>query len=380
MKSHHLRGRIVGLVLASFVSLAIAGQANASTVGEPISLEFNYVALYLGTHIAGDIDSLVTKPPADPLQLNGTYTDDQGNFSVPEDGLDPVTFTFDPGPFPIDAELALTEEGSGKFDPSTGDMTLDLSMALTLGVDDLEEVSKDVGVDLGTGSLSCRLAPLSMEFSTVAEWPHPGKAFADPGSLTDGALAGAWRTKPVIVAEVGGQDVCNVLGGFLKPIGGIWLANSSTEITDFPDWHIVDPPECPDAGSLLLYCLPPGWEEPQHPCGGCPKGGEGQAEITGLKLNPPRANLKVGSSRVLTLSLRNTGDEPADQLIRFGSSNRRVSIRRTLKVPVPAGTTVTRKVKVTAGSRAGGQAVITASTSGLKAKSTLLLKRPAKRR
>ena len=73
---------------------------------------------------------------------------------------------------------------------STGAMSMDLSLALTLGVDDLEALSQELPIDLGTGSLKCKFAPLDVALSSGNGWPHPGSPFADKANLEDGALAG----------------------------------------------------------------------------------------------------------------------------------------------------------------------------------------------
>ncbi len=373
MKSHRIKGRVAGLVLSVLASLAMAGQSQASVVGDPVEPEFNYASVFIGSTLAGDLDELVIKPPAAPLKLNGSYSGTNGDFTVPKE----TGFVFPPVELDLDvvrisAEIGLTEDGTGHYDESTGAMDLDLKLSLLLGIDDLEALSEEIGTPLGTGGVKCKLAPLAVEFKTSAGWPHSGKAFEDKTALTDGALAGVWRTKPPIVAVEGDQSVCNIIGGFLKPVGGIWLANSSTEIETWPP---PEPPKCPPGMILKDNVCEQEWP---HPCGGCNPGST--VNLKGLKLKPNRKKLKAGGSQMLLVSIRNTGDAATTRTINFKSGNSRVRVQPALSVTIPADSTVSRRVKVRAGGKAKGRAAITASVAGLRARTSLVIVRPAKRR
>ena len=367
------------------LGLAIgANSAKASTVGGTVSPEFNYVGLYVGTTVAGDVDSLVLEPPADPIGINGTYTDTNGNFTVPKDtGLVFPPVNVDLDVVNIQGEIGLTKDGTGNYNEATGAMSVDLSLSLTLGVDDLEALSEEVGIPLGTGALACKLSPLAVEFSTGNGWPHPGSAFADKEALTDGSLAGAWRTKPAIVATEGDQSVCNIIGGFLKPVGGIWLANSTTPVTDMPDATGPVPPVYTSEEDGLVG-TPPNCEEPEPPV--CEEGFTGtppncvpievpKANISKVAVTPAKGKIKKGKKATITVKVTNSGDASTTATVTLKSSNKQVKVLKSVKVTVGAGKTVSKKVTVSATKKAKGKATITAKVGSKSGKSTLTVKK-----
>jgi len=378
------------LAAVAFMALGLAFSANnakASTVGGTVSPEFNYVGLFVGTSVAGDVDSLVLQPPADPIGINGTYTDSNGNFTVPKNGgLDFPPVAVDLDVLTIDGEIGLTKDGTGTYNESTGAMTVNLSLSLTLGVDDLAALSEQVGIDLGTGALACQLSPLNVTLSTTGGWPHPGKSFTDKDALTDGALAGAWRSKPAINAVVGDQSVCNIIGGFLQPVGGIWLANSTGPISDMPVATSAKPPveTCAEHGQTGTF---PNCKDPV-----CPEGQEGTppndchpihvaaADISKVAISPTKATVKAGKTVKLTVKVSNTGDADGSATVALKSTNKQVTLPKSLKVSVPAGKTVSKTIVVKAGKKAKGKATISATANGKKGSATLTVKAAKKKK
>ncbi len=387
------------LAVAAFMVLAIgAGSAKASTVGDDVNAEFNYVGLFVGTTVAGDVDDFVLQPPDTPIAINGKYTDTNGNFSVDKDtGLVFPPVEVDLDVVKITGEIGLTENGTGSYNESTGAMDLSLKLSLTLGTDDLEALSQEVGIPLGTGALKCKLAPLAVEFKTSGGWPHPGKAFEDKEALTDGALAGAWRYKPSIVAVEGDQSVCNIIGGFLKPVGGIWLANSTDPLADMPTKtadappvetceehgkvgnmpNCEDPPEptCEDEGKVGTY---PDCTDPACPVGKVgtpPDCQDHKANISKVAVTPAKGSIKKGKKATLTIKVTNTGNKATTVTVKIKSSNKQVKAPKTVKVTVGAKKTVSKKITVSATKKAKGKATITASANGKSGKSTLTVKK-----
>lgn len=378
------------LAAAAFMALGLAFSANnakASTVGGTVNPEFNYVGLFVGTSVAGNVDSLVLKPPADPIGIVGTYTDTNGNFTVPQTGgLDFPPVVVDLDLLQINGEIGLTKDGTGHYDEATGAMTVDLSLSLTLGVDDLEALSEEVGIPLGTGALACKLSPLAVKFSTTAAWPHPGKAFTDKANLTDGAIGGAWRIKPAIVATEGDQSVCNIIGGFLKPVGGIWLANSTDTITTMPaaTIDVPVPYTCEEDG---LVGTPPNCEEP--PPAECEAGKVGTppddckfpAKVGSVTITK-KATVKAGKTVKVKVTVKNVGELSYTGKIAIKSSNKQVTAPKSVAVSVAGGKSVVKTITIKAGKKAKGKASITASVGGKSAKSTVTVKaaKKAKRR
>lgn len=396
-----MRERIRGLVgagaLAAIALLGWPAISAGSVAGEPVTAEFNYAGLFIGTTVAGDIDALVHRPgDGDPIRIKGVYTDSNGNFSVAkEDGFEFPPLAIDLGVLVIDGKIGLSENGSGNYNEATGAMSTDLSLALELGVDDLEVLGNEIGIPLGTGALTCEFAPLNVAFSTDNEWPAPGKNFEDRENLVDGALAGAWRSKPAAVAKVGDQSVCDLIGGFLKPVGGIWLANSTETIDEMPGWY-----GCPVPNSL----------QSQQPCKGyppicsggkvgtfpdcvdkaCPPSMTGEwpncvvvdpmTELTRLTIGPKKRKVRAG--RTSTLRVRvdaRVGMGPDRFRIKLRSSNRRVRVPKSVQVKL-RGSTGFVTIRVKTARKATGSAVITASYDGLKAATKVTVRKAVKRK
>ena len=377
------------LAAAAFMAFGLvmnAGNAKAAA-GDPINAEFNYVGLNVGTTVAGEVDSIVLEPPTTPIGIAGTYTDKAGNFTVPQDtGLVFPPVVVDLDVVQINGEISLTKDGTGNYNSSTGAMSMDLSLALTLGVDDLEALGTELGIPLGTGALACKFAPLDVALGTAKGWPHAGSAFADKANLEDGALAGAWRATPAAVATEGDQSVCNIIGGFLQPVGGIWLANSTTPVATMPAATEPKPepitceelgkegsyPDCTDPvcpeGQIGTY---PDCENPPPPL---TDGKVGTLTIT------KKVTVKAGKKATVKISIKNTGQKTLATKVALTSSNKQVKAPKTVAFSVGAGKTVTKSVSISTTKKAKGKATITAKAGGKTAKSSVTVKAAKKKK
>lgn len=362
------------LAAAAFMALAFsATSAKASTPGADIQPEFNYVGLFVGTTVAGNVDNLVLEPdskdgngdPLPPLKINGKYTDANGNFTVPKNGglvFPPLAVDLDL--LVIDGKIGLTEDGVGHYDEATGAMSLDLKLALELGVDDLEALSNEVGIPLGTGELACEFAPLSISAGTDKGWPHPGKVFADKANLENGAIAGAWRSKPAARATEGDQSVCNIIGGFLKPVGGIWLANSSETITDMPDATTPEPsPEtCEEHGQEGTFpdCVDPVCPEGQvgtpPDCNDPPKP---VCKVGQVKVS--KAKVKAGKRAKVRVTVKNNGTAACKGKVALKSNKKFAKVAKNIQFNVKPGKSQTKAVVVRTTRKAKGKVRITAT-------------------
>ncbi len=378
----------VGALLAAALFMASALTAKASDVGDPITPEFNYVGIHIGTTVAGDINEIVYKPSDGPaVAVNGQYTDSDGNFKVPKDGgLDFPPIAVDLDLLVIDGEIALTEDGTGTYDGDTGKMTTELSLSLTLGVDDLEALSDEVGIPLGSGELRCEFSPLDISSATEKGWPAPGKNNVDKAGLTDGAIAGAWRTKPAAVAKIGDQSVCNIIGGFLKPVGGIWLANDPTEsITGMPaPTELMPGPGC-DTGKTGTFpnCVTPPTTCPEGTTGTHPncvpvEEPAPRCNVASVKVSKGKA--KAGKAAKLKVTVRNTGTAACKGKVALKSNKKFAKVAKSVAVNVAAGKSQTKTITVRTTKKAKGKVKITATFQKKKGNGVVTVQKAKKKK
>lgn len=225
---------LVAAAALALLALAAAPGAKAATVGGPVNVDFTHAGINVEAALAGELNELILTPSSGlgALELRGEYTDANGAFSVDKDtGLIFPPLNLDLGVAVLSGSIGLDEDATGTYNEATGDMTLDAKIALTIGVDDVAALPLP---GLGTGPLACRFAPLEVAFSTTNAWPAPGNAFNADGSFTEGAVAGAFRQVPPTQAIQGLQSTCELVGGLLQPVGGIWLANTSASLDAMP--------------------------------------------------------------------------------------------------------------------------------------------------
>jgi hypothetical protein len=302
-RSGSLNGRL-GLValLASMCLIAVAlfgaSSAKASTIGDPVDVDFNYAGIDVTASLGG-LSDLVLKD-GDGLgvvQMRGTYTSTDGDFVVPKvGGLSFPNISVDLG-VALDAQIGLEEDATGNYNSATGVMTMNPKISLTLGVDDLGAL---LGGSLGTGPLGCKVAPLDIDLSTGGGWPAAGNTFDAGSPIKNGALAGAWTVKPDLVATQGAQATCDLIGSLLEPVGGLWLAQSDTVVSALPAATSAKP--------APAVCEE-GFEGTPPNCTEIP------VVLTPAKVavqGKPRAvTIKRGRSGVVKVTVRNSGQKSA---------------------------------------------------------------------
>ncbi|MGA7396725.1 MAG: hypothetical protein WBW62_04685 [Solirubrobacterales bacterium] len=391
-RSRRVSAKAKAVIVALFAIFAVtafgaSSATAASTPGSPFAASFNHVGLNVNVSIAGDINELVLKPSdgIGELDINGTYDDAAGNFTIPKDGgLVFPDIELDLDGIHIDGAIGLSEAGSGTYNDVTGELMMDTKISLTLGTDEISELPDPVG-GLGSGPLECRFSPLAISFSTnPINWPAPGKAFEDPANLTDGAVAGSFTTKPDVESIQGGT-LCTILHGFLGPVGGLYLANKTVEDGTMPaaTGPKPDPDVCdPGEEGTPPNCVTPPVEVP------CPTGYTGiepdcvkdedpktAAAFTKVKVTPAKGTIKAGKKLTLKVKVTNTGETTGTAKIVLKSSNKKVKAPKTVKVKVAAGKTVTKKITIKANKKAKGKAVITAKVGKKSGKSKLKIKK-----
>ena len=107
---------------------------------------------------------------------------------------------------------------------------------------------------------------------------------------------------------------------------------------------------------------------------------EQEIRVKSLRITPARGSIKTGKKRVLTLAISTTSGVSGAATIRLKSSNRNVKVPARLSLKLVPGKTVKRRITIRATRKARGKATITATSSGLKARSVLKVKRPARKR
>lgn len=382
----------IAALFAIFAVTAFGASSATAAQGDAFNADFNYVGLNVNISIAGEVNELALTPDAGlgNLEVNGTYTDNAGNFTIPKTGglvFPDISLDLGDG-IVVDGSIGLTEAGTGNYNEATGALSMHPKISLTLGTDEISNLPDPVG-SLGSGPLSCKFAPLDVSLSTnPTNWPSPGKLFEDKAGLTDGAVSGSWNIKPDVETLAGGT-LCTIIHGFLGEVGGLYLANSSTEITSMPapTGDKPDPAVC-DVGQTGT---PPHCEDPVVvPCGPGFTGNEPDcvpvvvppdpAEITKVAVTPGKATVKAGKTIKLKVAVSNTGGEASGPIkVSLKSSNSKVTLPKSITVDVAAGKTVSKTVTVKASKKAKGKATITAKYGIKSGKSTLTVKAAKKK-
>jgi hypothetical protein len=289
-----------------------ASQAKASTIGDPVNADFNYVGIDVNTSLGGVSDLVLTPDAAlGELELRGTYTNTSGAFTVPKvGGLNFPDIALDLGGIDLEAQIALTGDATGTYDSATGAMTFNPSISLTIGVSDVAALPIP---GLGVGALRCELAPLAVSLSTSNGWPAAGNTFdTAPGTLKNGAVAGAWDVKPNIIAKQGLQGTCDLIGSLLEPVGGLWIAQSDSPVSALPAATSAkpEPAVCPpNTTGVPPACVP-------NP----PKA----AKVV-VTPKPRAVSIKRGRSGVVRVTVKNTGELSATSVKVCGTISARVA-------------------------------------------------------
>jgi len=102
---------------------------------------------------------------------------------------------------------------------------------------------------------------------------------------------------------------------------------------------------------------------------------------TTVSLKPAKKTLRAGRSTMLRLQVENGTDARRKIKVSLKSNNRKVTVKKTVTLSVPAHSALLTKVKVKAGRKARGKAKITATAAGAgKVSSTIKIKKAKARR
>ena len=354
------------LVAIALTSLGIAGLATQAKAA-PVTLKVDHAQTLLGVFVNEPIIPATANFPSDSLplpqrtdiQLNGTETDGQLNFPASTNGGTQIPYMNLPHPtiegLKIPFTFRLKEPGlSGTYDNATGAATVSGNM--------------DIIVITGTGTsfplpdglsdgmtvpplglfARCRIPNVPVSFSTETKFPFTGEHFSG-GFGVNGALVTSWDRLPEVVSENGGE--CELIPAATNGSGGLWFSNTIVE----PKPLVPKTPTCETDQRL------------------CP---DPVANISALKVSPKKKIAKAGKLVKLKVKVTNTGDGDQTALrIKVKSSNKRVKVPKTVVMDVDAGTTAIKTIRARVKKQARGKTKITLRTAGLKATSSVKIKK-----
>jgi uncharacterized repeat protein (TIGR01451 family) len=349
-RSGSLNGRIGLVALLASMCLVVAAffgasSAKASTIGDPVAVDFNHVGINVTAVGLGGVNEIVLKPSSalGELELRGTYTSTDGDFTIPKTGgLTFPNIVLDLSGVELNAQIELVEDATGNYDAATGAMSLNPKISLTLGISDLSAIP----IPIGTGALGCRLSPIDVSLSTANGWPAAGDTFDSSSPIKGGSVSGAWTVKPNIVATVGAQETCDLVGGLLDTVGGLWLAQSDTEIDTLPAATGPKPP--PAVCGEGFTGEPPNCVEIPKPA----------AKVAVAK--PKAVAIKRGKSGTVKVVVRNTGGQTATGVKVCGTIPAKIAKapRCVTLGSINAGSSKTASLKLTVSRKAKGKGTL----------------------
>lgn len=373
--NHPHRHRFVQATLfmlaLAITAFGVAGLAGGAKAG-PVSLKFDNGQISLGGIISErKILPTTSQFPSDDLpapqrtdiELMGTETNGALSFTAlanpgtqfpymnvlsPADPTLKVPFTFrlrDPG---------LT----GTYDAATGATVLNGNMDIIVIVGSGAVPNPASPLDLAVPPLGlfarCRIANVPVSFSTETKSPFTAVRFSE-GFGKNGAMTTGWDDIPHAMIENGGAEEKGLCEDQLDTIihgpGGIWLSNAVVSPVPQP----IPEPTCAD--DLRLCPLPT------------------FVEISRVKVTPKKMGVKAGKAKSIKVKVFNSGTRASTKTtVRLRTSNRKVKVRKTITLRVPAGSSATKAVKVKVGKSARGKVRVTATSNGFQSGSTIKIK------
>jgi hypothetical protein len=183
------------------MSLAIADSAAAQTVSVPLS--FNNAVLTT----PGFKDVVLVSPKTAPITATAQFDQSTGAFTIaPADfHFPPYSFTT---PVPGTLQVSLNSPANGRFNPSTGFLTVTIDYLATINVNGIGTCTADTG---------------AQTYTTSNTTVYPGVAFpaTASGPVTGpGAFTGGWPT----VQTMG--SACSLASSALNGPGGLWISKN----------------------------------------------------------------------------------------------------------------------------------------------------------
>lgn len=336
-------GRSIVAAVAIVIGALFAGGATASAADQRIDMEIESAWVFQQTGMPPSyIGFPATITRSNPVSLSGDFNPD-GTFTIPAEQfkLDLVP------PYPgVSFTFGAKENLTGSYDEARGEMRISIPAYYRMTM-----VNSDPDPEPGDPtSQTCEISGFTMDGDTSGELETSSGAKFAGSTFRNG--------------------VGEVLADWNSPIGSL----SFKGVNGTPDSVCADMSGGEGgsfAGSLYF---------------------EASAEVidivppieTQVFLKPAKKTLKAGRSTSLRLQVENSTDVRRDIKVSFRSSNRKVTVRKSVVVNVPARSALLTTVKVKAAKKAKGKARITASATGAASSvSTITVKaakKPKKRR
>ncbi|HTU16217.1 MAG TPA: hypothetical protein VMF31_13595 [Solirubrobacterales bacterium] len=374
--------RVSTKLKAAFVALlaifaVTAAGATSAQAADKLDITFNDGWIKIPALEAAGLEPIHALDPADPNSLEvtmtgdldtaaGTFTSKASDFSFPSQ-----SFEVTPGNN-ITLNISANADFTGNYVPSSGAFSANLPLKLV--------------VDGPGFGVKCELKPLTIplsssgaaiDFGSVGDPPSPsnpkaGAPFAAPSNA--GAVNGSW-TNVTAANNVFGipaydkdaaemtTDCKNLIGAFTGGDpnasfdGSLWLGGTS-KVTH------IDDPVCtpPQVGT------PPNCENPVTPFA-----------VSKVAVTPGKASVKAGKSVKLKVAVTNSGGTAGSATVALKSTNKKVTLPKSVKVSVAAGKTAIKTIVVKVNKKAKGKATITAKSGSKSGKSVLTIKKAKKK-
>lgn len=371
--STKLKAAFVALLAIFAVSVVSATSAQAA---DKLDITFNDGWIKIPALEVAGLQPIHALDPADPNNLEvtmtgdldaaaGTFTSKASDFTFPDQSFEVTEGSF------ITLKISAAEDFTGSYVPSSGAFSASLPLKLV--------------VDAPSFSVKCELKPLTIplnssgaaiDFGSFGDPPSApnlksGSAFAAPSNA--GAANGSW-TNVTAANNVTGiaaydkteaemTDACKALiGAFTGDPeasfdGSLWLGGSS-KVTHTED-PVCTPPQ---------VGTPPNCETPATPFA-----------VSKVAVTPGKATAKAGKTVKLKVAVTNSGQTAGSATVALKSTNKKVTLPKSVKVSVAAGKTAIKTIVVKVNKKAKGKATITAKSGSKSGKSVLTIKKAKKK-
>lgn len=285
------------------------------------------------------------------LDKDGNFSSKASDFSFPTQVIDAGTIG------DINLEITAADDITGTYDRDTGAFSAQLPLTLKV---------------LAPGfNMSCQVTPLNIPLSTsgstdfLSDNGGPGVLNGTPFA-SGGDVLGSWTG--VTVADVTGfngssdqncQDVIQGLIGEADSFdGSLWMSGTSAvtgtlDPENCPAGQIGTPPACTPAPTLF--------------------------KVSKVAIRPKKGTVKAGKKIKLKVKVTNSGGTKGTAKVTLKSTNRKVTLPKSVKIKVAAGKSATKRITVKVSKKAKGKATITARSGSKSGKSKLTVKAAKKK-
>jgi len=361
-RSRRVSTKLKAAFVALFAVLAFSafGTANASAAQ---SLKLSFDDSWIKVDALGDTGSFHALDPAaaEPVKVDltgslaadGAFLAKASDFNFPDQVIEAgdigtITLTID-----------AIDDITGNYNKSSGVFSGQLPLSLTVSV---------------PNTAACQISPLNIPLSTSGSKDFgtveaPNVLSAAPFAAGNGSVIGSWTDVTVEdVKDIGDtpEGMCQMLIGAILAgqnaesfDGSIWMKGTSTVTGE------IDPPKCP-AGQVGT---PPNCTPEVKPT---------PFAVGKVAVTPGKATVKAGKTVKLKVAVTNSGQTAGSATVALKSTNKKVTLPKSVKVSVAAGKTAIKTIVVKVNKKAKGKATITAKSGSKSGKSVLTVKKAKK--